>query len=194
MGSRPQPYTHTPLKTRGVALPRFWDKILQAETHAIASVPACTANGVVPACTPHDLHERGSVPAREWLVSYSSRVLTVASPWESRAFLLPESSKQVCYRFDASVTRAHGFRCAADSNCRCKCFSSLNVEAVVTHIERFENSVAAGACCDLHATPFKPVLVKSRFNETLATAECIGKSLEATLSDVIAAEEEALHV
>ena len=68
-----------------------------------------------------------------------------------------------------------------------------NAEAVVTHIERFENSVAAGACCDLHATPFKPVLVKIRFNETLATAECIGKSLDATLSDVIAAEEEALH-
>ena len=32
------------------------------------------------------------------------------------------------------------------------------------------------------------------FKETLATAECIGKSLDATLSDVIAAEEEALHV
>ena len=78
--------------------------------------------------------------------------------------------------------------------CRCKCFRFLNVEAVATHIERFENIVAAEACCDLHATAFKPVLIKIKFNETLVTAECIGKSLDATLSDVIAAEEEALHV
>ena len=32
-----------------------------------------------------------------------------------------------------------------------------------------------------------------RFNETLATAECIGKSLDASLSDVIAAEEGTRH-
>ena len=80
-----------------------------------------------------------------------------------------------------------------DSNCRCKCFSSLNLEAVATHIERFENIAAAEACCDLHATAFKPVLIKIKFDETLVTAECNGKSLDATLSDVITAEGEALH-
>ena len=40
-----------------------WDKTLQAETHAIGSVPACTAEGVVPASTIREKHARGSVPA-----------------------------------------------------------------------------------------------------------------------------------
>ena len=39
------------------------DKTLQAETHAIGSVPACTAEGVVPASTIREKHAKGSVPA-----------------------------------------------------------------------------------------------------------------------------------
>ena len=47
----------------GMELPSLWDKTLQAETHAIGSVPACTAKGVVPASTIREKHARGSVPA-----------------------------------------------------------------------------------------------------------------------------------
>ena len=54
---------HSPSRQGGMALPTLWDKTVQAETHAIGSVPACTANGVVPACTLCEKHERGSVPA-----------------------------------------------------------------------------------------------------------------------------------
>ena len=36
------------------------DKTLQAETHAIGSVPACTAEGVVPASTIREKHAKGS--------------------------------------------------------------------------------------------------------------------------------------
>ena len=39
------------------------DKTLQAEAHAIGSVPACTAEGVVPASTIREKHAKGSVPA-----------------------------------------------------------------------------------------------------------------------------------
>ena len=34
---------HSPSRQGGMALPSLWDKTLQAETHAIGSVPACTA-------------------------------------------------------------------------------------------------------------------------------------------------------
>ena len=40
------------------------DKTLQAEAHAIGSVPACTAKGDVPACVIREKHAGGSVPAR----------------------------------------------------------------------------------------------------------------------------------
>ena len=52
-----------PSKQGGKELPSLWDKTLQAETHAIGSVPACTAKGVVPASTIREKHARGSVPA-----------------------------------------------------------------------------------------------------------------------------------
>ena len=54
---------HSPSRQGGMALPSLWDKTLQAETHAIGSVPACTAEGVVPANTLREKHAKGSVPA-----------------------------------------------------------------------------------------------------------------------------------
>ena len=44
-------------------MPSLWDKTLLAESHAIGSVPACTARGVVPASTVRKKHTRGPVPA-----------------------------------------------------------------------------------------------------------------------------------